>query len=859
MTTANLYRQLVEGKISKEKWLYEVRRDPNLPWVNNLTSYNDSVTILKQKGIIKEEIDPKISALAKGSIQQGDKSSSGFGDVSKYEGVFQITQEPGGVIIFTSKDENALNKVNDEKLDGKGNITPSTKYNGSFELKFHKSIVSEIQVKVKKIYDDEGHKLDETTKNPNDFELGQDDDAENAPDGVNDKAPSKPIKDKVSIKSVLEKIVQKVWSEKNLDAAKKMIIDFVSQSQIKDEDKKKILNNIKPLTSKMKLDQYLANSLLGYEGHGLSQLRNEMEGDLTGITGRGGNNVDKSKVQQLRANHINRFAKSVKDPNVDTEELAQEYMGAKFYPDQSVLTTDEIKKILMKYNRWDEVKKHVNDLLNQDDTDPAGGHGLESHVEENKEGYTDVDPTPYIYLAAEFTDEDLEPVANRKWKNPMEIINVINDYIPADRQKEFQTQAYQIAGPTPSKKPIKEAKESNKDYTKELLKKNAPFNDKAKNNADFVIWAEYQRGIVYELEKQGDLDLEKAQKKALSNLQKDNLFYTRILSGQSIKDLEKLQKPVGRFEELSKKGNDKAPNQMTTEKKNESNVANKAKKDKKTNSKKFKIMSVAPKKSKGIKAMETPGKAKKIKLKEGSNDDSVKDNSFKVWVQDIVNWLGNNWEFSQEEAYAFVKNNLKTIKAQFQAGSKASKALDAVIGHQVKANESELDELSSSTYKSAADKSMDQGRVGKQSKFLNQGLFKEFIGKDLFGQKIESFNANNIQFHCNLSDGSVIQYDNRGSMMYNDGKSNKSILRTGQGSIPVERKDAVLLLKMIKTFDPNKRLQATDFTIKGDRTMDEDIYKDQQSGAIQSFNPNDPTDKKTLNDPKFRVRYKKQV
>lgn len=57
MTTADLYKQHKSGKISKEKFLYEVRRDQNLPFITNLTSYSDAIKILKNKSIIKESID----------------------------------------------------------------------------------------------------------------------------------------------------------------------------------------------------------------------------------------------------------------------------------------------------------------------------------------------------------------------------------------------------------------------------------------------------------------------------------------------------------------------------------------------------------------------------------------------------------------------------------------------------------------------------------------------------------------------------------------------------------------------------------------------------------------------------------
>jgi len=54
MTIAKLYENHKKGKVSKQSFLYEARKDASLPWVNNLTSYEDAVKILKNKGVISE-------------------------------------------------------------------------------------------------------------------------------------------------------------------------------------------------------------------------------------------------------------------------------------------------------------------------------------------------------------------------------------------------------------------------------------------------------------------------------------------------------------------------------------------------------------------------------------------------------------------------------------------------------------------------------------------------------------------------------------------------------------------------------------------------------------------------------------
>jgi hypothetical protein len=58
MTTIDLYRKHKAGEVSREKFLYEVRRDNNLPFITNLTSYDDAIKILKNKGIVNE-VDTK--------------------------------------------------------------------------------------------------------------------------------------------------------------------------------------------------------------------------------------------------------------------------------------------------------------------------------------------------------------------------------------------------------------------------------------------------------------------------------------------------------------------------------------------------------------------------------------------------------------------------------------------------------------------------------------------------------------------------------------------------------------------------------------------------------------------------------
>jgi hypothetical protein len=74
MRTIELYRKHKAGEVSREKFLYEVRRDKNLPWVTNVTSFDDAVRILKNKGVISEaEISENYEVHYSDGVRQAKK------------------------------------------------------------------------------------------------------------------------------------------------------------------------------------------------------------------------------------------------------------------------------------------------------------------------------------------------------------------------------------------------------------------------------------------------------------------------------------------------------------------------------------------------------------------------------------------------------------------------------------------------------------------------------------------------------------------------------------------------------------------------------------------------------------------
>lgn len=88
---------------------------------------------------------------------------------------------------------------------------------------------------------------------------------------------------KIQLHSIFEEISTVIFTSKEgLNEQKQFVLNFVENSKINDKDKKLIIHNVQSIKSIIKLQTYICNSLLQYEGYGLNQLdkRNKSEYDL---------------------------------------------------------------------------------------------------------------------------------------------------------------------------------------------------------------------------------------------------------------------------------------------------------------------------------------------------------------------------------------------------------------------------------------------------------------------------------------------------------------------------------------------------------------------------------------------------
>jgi hypothetical protein len=73
----------------------------------------------------------------------------------------------------------------------------------------------------------------------------------------------------MKIESTLSSIAREVFAASNATDAKRIFIDYVSSSHIKESDKVKMLTEASKMSSLLQLHRYTANALLKYEGLGL--------------------------------------------------------------------------------------------------------------------------------------------------------------------------------------------------------------------------------------------------------------------------------------------------------------------------------------------------------------------------------------------------------------------------------------------------------------------------------------------------------------------------------------------------------------------------------------------------------------
>jgi hypothetical protein len=138
-------------------------------------------------------------------------------------------------------------------------------------------------------------------------------------------------------KSKLEQVIQQAWAEPDLEKAKQIVHDLIEPSKVKSKDT--ILQTIKGINSKPKLDQYLANSLLKFEKLGLSEDDTQISNDT----------IQKKYNEMFGRNPSTTFADVAKALGIpeDRVGMAVQSGGMKFNETTNKMTTKEKELVKM--------------------------------------------------------------------------------------------------------------------------------------------------------------------------------------------------------------------------------------------------------------------------------------------------------------------------------------------------------------------------------------------------------------------------------------------------------------------------------------------------------------------------------
>ena len=74
----------------------------------------------------------------------------------------------------------------------------------------------------------------------------------------------------MKLESTLTNIAEQVFTATSVQQAKQIALEFLDKSKIKEEDRKKMINEIETKKDLVKLQIYIANALLKFEGLSLN-------------------------------------------------------------------------------------------------------------------------------------------------------------------------------------------------------------------------------------------------------------------------------------------------------------------------------------------------------------------------------------------------------------------------------------------------------------------------------------------------------------------------------------------------------------------------------------------------------------
>jgi len=343
-----------------------------------VTSFKDAVNILKGKRLVSENVTKEVSGAFfdaptfKNELQTTEESLQEIKGVDEelLDIVLKYVKDPDEAIQYIKRGMPDWLEANLDRDEDYKNYLKSTRGVDLYPGNMGDEMSAPREGKI-----NEAHKLD----------------TEQILDRMSPYAVRKGIelelkKEKVIDNTTLNKIKTRV--AKKLQKNKNAYEDQVF-SNVKEIDKKDKQLETKEVTQELNDKHNSMKKIKGYKEEKANTKASKKENRKgkpkgvkvmpdKGVTG--SEKILKEDIQD-RADAINRFARLVKSKNI--EDIKNELEAIVQFPEQSSITPSEATKIIKKYCTPEEAQQILDDI-NQPMTDPAGGSGLSSHLEEDE-------------------------------------------------------------------------------------------------------------------------------------------------------------------------------------------------------------------------------------------------------------------------------------------------------------------------------------------------------------------------------------------------------------------------------------------------------------------------------------------
>jgi hypothetical protein len=121
MTTQELYNAYIKKEVNVQEFLYEIRKNPILKqYISPVNTAEDVIVILKQRGVIAEQVSEDYPAVDPSDEKEMRQSSQSFGNKTKDAEFYIVSSKSGKTLATAETGSEASEKIKDLAKENPG-------------------------------------------------------------------------------------------------------------------------------------------------------------------------------------------------------------------------------------------------------------------------------------------------------------------------------------------------------------------------------------------------------------------------------------------------------------------------------------------------------------------------------------------------------------------------------------------------------------------------------------------------------------------------------------------------------------------------------------------------------------------